>query len=443
MDELWLRERLDRATASEPPMGPVAANSLRAGIRLRRRRRARGTAACVAAAAVIGAAAVAVTGAAGKPAAGPAKVTRPSTIYVLSSGGTLTPILAATNRPGKPIRVGGKDQNMAITPDGKTIYLDGDGSNTVIPVSTVTNTAGKPIRVGRDATQILITPDGKTAYVLGAFGTMTPIATATNTPGKAIKAGQGTGGGDSYQMAITPDGKTLYVIPPTPYGAASSYVIPIATATNTPGKPIKIKGADAFAIVMNPDGRTAYVLGESTTGNDLVSPGGHGNEIIPIATATNTPGKPVSVGGAALALAITPDGEILYLDDHSPPFGVIPFATATDTPGKLIKIGGIVVAMAVTPDGKTVYVSSVTGANLAPTCTHLRGQVTPISTATNVAGRPIRTGCFSYFLAITPDGKTVWVTSGQDTVTPIATATNTPGKPVKIRGKITAIAVSP
>ena len=122
---------------------------------------------------------------------------------------------------------------------------------------------------------------------------------------------------------------------------------------------------------------------------------------------------------------------------------MIPFATATNTPGKLIKIGGIPVAIAVTPDGKTVYVSSVTTTNLAPTCTRLPGLVTPISTATNVAGRPIRFACFSYFLAITPDGKTVWVTSGQDSLTPIATATNTPGKPVKIGGSISGIAVTP
>ena len=67
MDEPWLRELLDRAIASEPPpRGPVAANSLLAGTRLHRRRWVQGTAACAAAAAVIGTAALAVTGAAGR-----------------------------------------------------------------------------------------------------------------------------------------------------------------------------------------------------------------------------------------------------------------------------------------------------------------------------------------------------------------------------------------
>ena len=232
-------------------------------------------------------------------------------------------------------------------------------------------------------------------------------------------------------MAITPDGKTLYVISSAPTVGRSD-VLPITTATNTLGTPIKIEDADSVGIVMNPDGRTAYVLGQSMTGI----------KIIPIATATNTPGSPVSTGQTDGALAITPDGQILYLADYGPN-GVIPFATATKRPGKLIKIDGAFQAMAVTPDGNTAYVSSQVGRTIGPSCTGQTGEVTPIATATNVPGRPIRVGCNPDFLAVTPDGTTVWVASGGHIVTPIATATNTAGKPVKIRGSITAMAVCP
>jgi DNA-binding beta-propeller fold protein YncE len=443
MDELWLRELLDRAIATEPPAGPMAANSLQAGIRRRRRRRAQSTAACVAAVAVIGAAVLAVTGAARNPAAGPAKVTGPSTVYVLMGTGLLRPIPSATGRPGKPIAVG-NGQIMAITPDGKTIYVGDDYISgqqpkpAVVPVSTVTDTAAKPIQLEQVPSQILITPNGKTAYVLGLANgpaEIVPIATATNTPEKAIKVGI-TGGG-AYQMAITPDGKTLYVISGTKLGQAPSYVIPVATATNTPGKPIKIQNAIVGQIVMNPDGRTAYAIAQSRTGT----------EIVPITTATNTPGKPVRVGPEAGAMAITPDGQILYLVQlviRSNPSGVIPFATATNTPGKLIKIDRFIYALAVTPDAKTAYVSSEPTTKPAPPgCTGQTGEVTPISTATNTPGNPIRVGCDPYLLAITPDGKTVWVANGLHTITPISTATNTPGRPIKFRGLIRAIAVSP
>ena len=44
MDETSLRALLERALVPEPPIGPVAGNSLRAGIKLRRRRRMRAAA---------------------------------------------------------------------------------------------------------------------------------------------------------------------------------------------------------------------------------------------------------------------------------------------------------------------------------------------------------------------------------------------------------------
>jgi len=44
MDETSLRELLERALVPEPPIGPVVDNSLRAGIKLRRRLRLRAAA---------------------------------------------------------------------------------------------------------------------------------------------------------------------------------------------------------------------------------------------------------------------------------------------------------------------------------------------------------------------------------------------------------------
>src|SRR5262249_55209131 len=145
-------------------------------------------------------------------------------------------------------------------------------------------------------------------YVLGLAGgpaEIIPIATATNTPEKAIKVGTTAGGPN--QMAITPDGKTLYVTCWNSTGDGPSYVIPIATATNTPRKPNNAQNADVPHTMMTPDGRTAYAIGPSKTET----------EIIPIATATNTPGQAVSAGPPASALAITPDGQILYLNKYA------------------------------------------------------------------------------------------------------------------------------
>jgi DNA-binding beta-propeller fold protein YncE len=77
------------------------------------------------------------------------------------------------------------------------------------------------------------------------------------------------------------------------YVAAPNGVIPVRTATNTPGSPIKI-GAIPAAIAITPDGRTAYIAD------------GNHRTVIPVATATNTPGKPIKIGRIPKAIAITP-----------------------------------------------------------------------------------------------------------------------------------------
>ena len=122
-----------------------------------------------------------------------------------------------------------------------------------------------------------------------------PISTATDRAGKPIRAG----GGD--QIAITPDGKTAYVA-----NTGLNTVTPISTATNTAGKPIRVGPAPVW-IAITPDGKTAYVVNE--THNEWQS-----GTVTPISTATNTPGKPIRVGRIPFEIAITPDGKTAYAD---------------------------------------------------------------------------------------------------------------------------------
>ena len=83
-----------------------------------------------------------------------------------------------------------------ITPNGRTVYVPPDGGNEIIPIATATNTLEKPIRAGQGAGgpyQMAITPDGKTLYdvswtnEVNAPSYVIPISTATNTPEKPIK----------------------------------------------------------------------------------------------------------------------------------------------------------------------------------------------------------------------------------------------------------------
>jgi len=225
-------------------------------------------------------------------------------------------------------------------------------------------------------------------------------------------------------------------------GQVQDTVTPVGMATNTPGKPIhtgtpNMPGTDH--IVITPDGKTAYVM--------------TGSGVTPISTATNKAGTTIHVGQGNLAqIAITPDGKTVYVSTvfgcHDRPsneyctFAVTPISTATNTPRTPITVGSgpwtlyDVGQIAITPDGKTAYVTTGTS-------------VTPISTATNTPGKPIHLGKVNIpggggpggQIVITPDGKTAYVTTGSG-VTPISTATNTPGKPIHVVGTI-AIAITP
>ena len=258
-------------------------------------------------------------------------------------------------------------------------------------------------------------PAGAVMYV-GAPHGLIPVATGTNTPGKPIWLGA-----RPVAIAFTPGGKTAYIID------NRRSVIPLATATNTPGRPIKIAG-NPLAIAVTPDGKTAYIVAISRHGS---------GQLIPVATATNTPGRPIKIAGNPLAIAVTPDGKTAYIvsyDNAKPSGSVIPVATATNTPGRPIRIsGGQPTAITITPDGKTAYVIAT-------------DKIVPIDTATNTPVTPINIGHSMMTIAITPDGKTAYVVSGcgcAPVVTPVATATNTPGKPIKIGGMPWATAITP
>jgi DNA-binding beta-propeller fold protein YncE len=75
---------------------------------------------------------------------------------------------------------------------------------------------------------------------------------------------------------------------------------------------------------------------------------------------------------------------------------------------------------------------------------HGAGTVTPVNTATNQAGRPIKVGRGPVGIAITPNRRTAYVTnSGSGAVTPINTLTSRAGRPIKVGPNPGAIVITP
>jgi YVTN family beta-propeller protein len=79
-------------------------------------------------------------------------------------------------QPGRPIRVGGLPYAIAMTPNGKAAYVVNDRSGTVTPIDTAANAAGRPIRVGGGSQDIAISrPDLITDHRRAALAPLTPI----------------------------------------------------------------------------------------------------------------------------------------------------------------------------------------------------------------------------------------------------------------------------
>jgi YVTN family beta-propeller protein len=305
--------------------------------------------------------------------------------------GAVIPVSTSTYHVGKPVKVACMlPGNMVITPSGKTLYVGDSVSGTVAPVHTATGAAGRPIKTGANPLEITmaITPDGKTVYVVNEepAGVVTPIDTATNTAGKNIKVGA-----YPFAIVITPDGKTAYVLNLAQGVPGKGTVTPISTATNIAGKPIPIKHAAfplaANLLVITPDGKTIYAAGSTT--------------LTPIDTATNTALPAIRVAprhGFDTAVAITPDGRTIYVVGEFASFTrgyIVPVSTATGAVGKAIVVRGFPGLMAFTPDSKTLYVLRAGGSPA-----QLPQDVIPVSTATNTVGRAIDTGLQPVAIAI-------------------------------------------
>ena len=360
MDETTLRDLLDRATATEPPIGPLVRNALRAGVRLRRRRRLTSAATSATAVAVLAGGVPALTGVIGSTAGTGLRPVKP-TAYVATGGQTVVPISLATNAAGKPIKLTapGGIQGMAITPNGRTVYVE-SARGEMTPISTATNRAGRPFRVGFDGSDILITPNGKSAYVYEDFQGVVPVNLVKHTQLKFIKVPQASA------VAMTPNGKTVYVVTAGGNTAGKiDTVTPIRTATNTVLKPIKLTTVSfGPGIVIAPDGRAAYVT-------DLGGPGQATGTVTPIDLATGTPLAPIKLPAGALSnssdLVITPDSRTGYVGGAD---GVTPIDLQTDTVQKLIKLPPTIMRFSyrvtITPDGRTAYALPFQQATIYP-----------------------------------------------------------------------------
>ncbi len=303
-------------------------------------------------------------------------------LYVADTiNGYVIPLDLTQSTPafGQAISVGGYPSDLAVSPDGSTVWvLDGG----LIPISTATNTAGAAVASSLPANDdsFVLSSDGSKAYVAGLFD-LYPVSLPSGTVGQAISFGSGieiNGGTGIQAVALNPDGSTAYVAAQNNDDNADPVIVPIGLSNGEAGTAVDVStesesGGDAEAIAVTPDGKTAYMLVE----------GGSAGYVVPFTTATDAAGTAVTagIGTEDWWLAITPDVKPV------PSFTVTPAlpgsATMFDASASTVQFGTITNYAWNFGDGSSVVNTSGT------TTTHVyakAGTYTASVTETDSAG---------------------------------------------------------
>jgi hypothetical protein len=252
----------------------------------------------------------------------------------------LYPVDTATGAVGKVIKVASDPSEIAVTPNGRDLYVL--GANAVTPVVTATFAAAAPLKLV--ATGIAVAPNSKTAYFLDP-GTLAvlPLTTADNTRGKLI----GTGPYVPEALAVGPSSQGLYVVG-TPdaalgQGLPDAVLLIYNTATGTLRKTVKLgpnSEASGWAVTLTPNGQMAYALGYGKTASSQ-------GIVVPVNTATGVAGAPVHVGFNSSTILASPNGTWVYVLDNGTRPGssgpksagsVLPIDVATGKAGKAIPL---------------------------------------------------------------------------------------------------------
>lgn len=262
-----------------------------------------------------------------------------STAWVANGlSNTVQHVDLATGVAGDPIRVPGSPQELALTPDNRTLLVlsSGDGTHPgfLTAIDAAGSKAGMPLQVGPAPASLTLAPDGSTAYIANhQTNSITTVDVKRWRGGPSIDLPC-----SPTQLVITPDGATVYAA-----CASDGAVLPVSTGNGRVGAPIMV-GADP-SLVMGNTGTNVFVnenhqiqeilvssntvvLTHAESGNivsispspddaALVAVENTGGMVLLLNTATLNSTKSVAVGSRPSGAALTPDGLHAYVLDTS------------------------------------------------------------------------------------------------------------------------------
>jgi YVTN family beta-propeller protein len=302
---------------------------------------------------------------------------------------------------------------LAVTPDNKYVYIETGLVNAIVVLDAKTNTlTSSSIPTSNNPQQIAITPDGKTLYSCDVVGNnqqgddgpgAVTVVDGVSTANPAFKETIQGLGQWPMAIAINPKGTLAYI---TNY--ASNFISVLDVKTNQL-QPVPLMAGDGpTSVALTPSGKYAYVCNQSD------------NDVIIIDTATGLiVGNPIELNGppgpggqGPGCIVITPDGKKAYVHNHdNATVSVIDVATNTVTTSfyaNHASFGEPRDQSAITPDGNYLYVP-----------VEDPGGVVMISTKTDsIVGNPIDNNFTDPTqIAIAPDGTRAYVLDNSGTLT--------------------------
>ena len=285
------------------------------------------------------------------------------TAFRISTEGALLLVPSTPSNPN-PVLVDGVPGTLAISPDTKRLYVANSGTDAVTAynieaagaLTLIPQTADNPNPVsvkGADPAAMAITQNGKflyvansgsndvTAFSIGGTGLLSPIA-----PSGAIANPVKTSVTASKGMVVSPNGSFLYVANSGAHTVAVFQIgvnglltlVPPAGSTTNP-IPTGTGGTTPNSLVISLNGRFLY----SANGGGTISAftiGGDGLfSLIP-----SSAGNPVSAGTNAnpVALTMSPDGRFLYVANVTNQGGRVSAFTINLETGTLLPLTALV-----------------------------------------------------------------------------------------------------
>lgn len=251
-----------------------------------------------------------------------------------------------------------KAVDVAISLDGLTAYVTNFDSHTVSLVSTVTNTVIKTLAVGPFPLGLAVSPNGKELWVANSGsapsfnnGTVSVFDTATLTSIALINVG-----GSPTQVIFKPGEKVAFVLNQAEHGFVSVIDTVTHRITNGHFGSGIVKNPYALGSAILPNATSIYVNNKFATINNLLVMAGTLKNLVTV--------FPTAVPPASKRLAqpvITPDGELLYVAD--PKLNQVSWVTTeNDLAQQLSPIsvspGKEPVTLAVSPDDTRLYVGN-------------------------------------------------------------------------------------